>query len=254
MYRQEGGFLVRFKEMNDYIVKLKSKKIIAENTLLFGFEKPAGFQFRAGQFLMITLPQIPEGIEKGNSRSMSIDSPPYLDNLEIAIRGGDSPFKVALEKVSVGDKVQIKGSYGIFTLPMDNLVSIVFLVGGIGITPVRSILLQATHDKSSQEFHLFYSNRRPEDSAFLEELTTLDNPNYKFIGTMTKMEESQRVWDGERGFITMEMVKKYILDIKIPLYYIVGSTEFVERMKQMLLEEGIERKKIKLEEFPGYKP
>jgi len=63
------------------------------------------------------------------------------------------------------------------------------------------------------KMYLFYSNRRPEDAAFLDELERieLDNPNYKFIGTMTQMQKSRLPWRDETGSITRQMLTKWIL-------------------------------------------
>ena len=75
----------------------------------------------------------------------------------------------------------------------------VFLAGGIGITPFVSILLQATRDKLPHELYLFYSNRRPEDAAFFDDLQRAESQNAKFrmIPTMTQMAKSSHEWKGE---------------------------------------------------------
>jgi ferredoxin-NADP reductase len=70
------------------------------------------------------------------------------------------------------------------------------LAGGIGITPFRSILLHAAKEKLPHRIFLFYSNRRPEDAPFLEELQILQqqNANYRLVATMTEMKKSNRAW------------------------------------------------------------
>jgi predicted ferric reductase len=77
----------------------------------------------------------------------------------------------------------------------------VFLAGGIGIMPFLSIIRQAGHDKSPHQMYLFYSNRRPEDAAFLDLLSEAtkqnQNPNFHLIATMTEMDKSRREWKGE---------------------------------------------------------
>lgn len=77
----------------------------------------------------------------------------------------------------------------------------VFLAGGIGITPFRSILFWAAKEKLPHRLVLFYSNRRPEDAPFLDELQALEkeNPNYTFVATMTGIDKSSRSWSGETG-------------------------------------------------------
>lgn len=238
--------------MKTYRVEIKDKKEIAENTLLFELEKPKDFQFKAGQFLMIILPKLKADVERGNFRPMSIASPPYYQYLDIAIRKGISPFKVGLQNMNPGDEVDIKGPYGVFTLPERAGQTLAFLVGGIGITPVRSMILQAIKDRLDFKLFLFYSNHRPEDAAFLKELSGIKSDNYKFIGTMTNMADSKMVWGGEIGFISLKMLKKYLPDIKEPIYYIVGPPGFVVAMKEILIGAGINKKNIKLEQFSGF--
>ena len=129
-----------------------------------------------------------------------------------------------------------------------------FLSGGIGITPFISISKDADHRKLDHKIFLFYSNRRPEDSAFLKQLEGLaaTNPNYKFIGTMTDMEHSKSTWVGETGYITKEMLAKYLPDLTSLIYYIAGPPAMVGAMKDMLKAAGVDSDNVKIEEFAGY--
>ena len=98
----------------------------------------------------------------------------------------------------VGTSVQIEGPAGVLTLHRDAARTAVFLCGGIGITPFRSIAFAAAKEHLPHRIFLFYSNRRPEDAAFLAELQVLEkkNPNFKLIASMTEMEKSHRSWPG----------------------------------------------------------
>lgn len=122
------------------------------------------------------------------------------------------------------------------------------------MTPVRSIVLQAARDKLSHRIFLFDSNRRPEDSAFLEELTNAQqrNPNYTFVGSMTEMEKSNQKWDGETGYITKAMLEKYVGDLTLPIYYLAGPASMVTAMRKTLNEAGVDDDNIRTEEFSGY--
>ncbi len=88
--------------------------------------------------------------------------------------------------------MKIEGPSGDLILQNDSTRAAVFLVGGIGITPFRSIVHWAAKEKLPNRIVLFYSNRRPEDAPFLAELQSLerDNPKYRLIGSMTEMEKS----------------------------------------------------------------
>jgi ferredoxin-NADP reductase len=237
-----------------YKTKLKSKEEIADGTMAFHFEKPGGFGFKAGQFGDYTLLNPSETDAEGNIRGFSLASAPYEDDLMFATRMRDTAFKRVLRTMDIGTEITLDAPYGSFTLHNNARIPAVFLTGGIGVTPVRSIVLQAAHDKLPHRIFLFDSNRRPEDSAFLEELTNAQqqNPNYTFVGTMTEMEKSDQNWDGETGYITKAMLEKYVGDLTLPIYYLAGPASMVTAMRQTLNEAGVDDDNIRTEEFSGY--
>src|SRR5215510_4470278 len=210
--------------MAKYTTKLNERRDVADGTMAFHLEKPAGFQFKAGQYMNVTLIDPPETDDEGNTRSFSIASAPLEADLVFASRMRNTAFKRTLKTVDLNRELRISGPFGSFTLHTNASRPAVFLVGGIGITPFRSIILQATKDKLAHKLYLFYSNRRPEDAAFLEELQKAEqnNPNYKFIGTMTQMQKSRLPWPGEIGFINQEMLTKWITRLQGPIYYSAG--------------------------------
>jgi ferredoxin-NADP reductase len=240
--------------MATYQVKLKSRWEVAEGTMAFHFEKPPGFAFKAGQALAWTLIDPPETDDEGGMRNFSIASAPGEPDLMIATRMRDTAFKRVLKTMPLGTEVRIVGPFGSLNLHQNAVRPAVFLAGGIGITPFRSIVLQAAEQKLPHRLSLFYSNRRPDDAAFLEELEELEkeNPNYKFIGTMTNMAGSNRVWRGETGFINQEMLTKYIGDLAAPIYYIAGPPAMVAAMRQTLSGAGVNIDDVRAEEFAGY--
>jgi ferredoxin-NADP reductase len=237
-----------------YKTVLRRKEEIADGTMAFHFEKPGGFAFKAGQFGDFTLINPVETDAEGNTRGFSLASAPYEDDLMFATRMRDTAFKRVLKTMEVGTEVSMDAPYGSFTLHNNSKVPAVFLTGGIGVTPVRSIVLQAAHDNLPHKIFLFDSNRKPEDSAFLNELmkTQQINLNYIFIGTMTEMENSGRKWDGETGYITNAMLEKYVGDLTLPIYYLTGPASMVAAMRKTLNEAGVDDDNIRTEEFPGY--
>jgi ferredoxin-NADP reductase len=128
------------------------------------------------------------------------------------------------------------------------------LCGGIGVTPFRSIILNATQNKLPHHLFLFYSNRRPEDAPFLEELQALEkqNPNFKLIACMTGMEKSRQPWDGEREKIGREILEKHLGGLPSAIYYVTGPPGFVAGMRAMLADSGIDDDNVRTEEFGGY--
>ena len=218
------------------------------------FDKPPGWVFTAGQFLDMTLLTPAETDAEGNTRSFSIASGPDEDTLMVATRMRDTAFKRVLKTMPIGTAVKIEGPSGDLTLQNDSTRSAVFLAGGIGITPFRSMLVQAAHQKLPHRLFLFYSNRRPEDAPFLEELQALqkENPRYTLIPSMSGMATSHRPWTGETGLIDQAMLSRHLSGTVSPLYYIAGPPEMVKALHAMLTKQSVNDGDIHAEEFSGY--
>lgn len=234
--------------------KLKEREALAEGTMGFYFSKPAGFQFKSGQYLDITLVDPPETDAEGNVRSLSIASAPEDERLLVATRMRDTAFKRVLRTAPVDLEVRIDGPMGSFTLHNNSAKPAVFLAGGIGITPFSSIIRHATKAGLPHHLYLFYSNRRPEDAAFMDILNELakTNPNFHFIPSMSEMEKSAKTWNGETGFINRDMLARYLPNFQGPIYYVAGPPAMVTAMRQMLIAAGVDEDDVRTEEFAGY--
>ncbi len=233
---------------------LQSRQEVADGTMAFRFDRPPDWVFKAGQFLDMTLLNPVETDGEGDTRSFSIASGPDEDTLMVATRMRDTAFKRVLKTMPIGTAVRIEGPSGDLTLQDDSTRSAVFLAGGIGITPFRSMLVQAAHQKLPHRLFLFYSNRRPEDAPFLEELQALEmkNPRYTLIPSMSEMARSHRSWTGETGLIDQAMLSRHLSDAVSPLYYIAGPPEMVRDLHAMLATQSVNDDDIRAEEFSGY--
>jgi ferredoxin-NADP reductase len=237
--------------MKTYSLRLKDKYELADRTVAFVFEKPEDFAFQAGQYVVMTLPKLLFPDDRRGMRSLSIASAPYEQDLTFAMRITESGFKRTLNALEVGEEVTVTQPIGHFVLPEEDARPVVFLVGGIGVTPARSILRQAEHDGRRQPFYLFYSNRRPEDSPFFKEMQSFPNLNYTCVATMTNAKESACEWNGETGYICRELLERHVADPRRALCYIVGGMGFLGAMEAMLAEMGIEKGDIRKDPFTG---
>jgi ferredoxin-NADP reductase len=240
--------------MHTQLLKLRDRLEVAERTLAFQFEKPAPFTFKPGQYVNLTLLDPPETDAEGNVRTFSIASAPGEHTLMVATRMRDSAFKRVAARMPLGTEVRLEGPFGNLTLHADATRPAAFLAGGIGITPFRSILVHAAKTKLPHRLFLFYSNRRPEDAAFLDELEALqrENPNYTFIGTMTAMEHSQRPWLGETGHINQMMLARVLNGVARPIFYIAGPPQMVSGLHTLVKRAGVSESDIRTENFTGY--
>jgi ferredoxin-NADP reductase len=240
--------------MAGYKSKLLNRFEVAQDTMAFHFEKPRGFDFKPGQSVDLTLMNPPETDSEGNTRTFSIASAPFESQLVLATRMRDTAFKRSLRNIALGTAVRMDSAMGSFTLHKNAAKAAVFLAGGIGITPFFSIVRQADHDRAPHDLHLFCSNRRPEDTPFLDILQELEksNPNFKLICTMTKMNQSTREWQGETSLIDKEMLSRHLTTLQGPIYYIAGPPAMVAGVRKMLVSANVDEDDIRTEDFPGY--
>lgn len=227
-------------------IALRRRQEVAERTFAFYFDKPAGFSHQAGQNALFSLPS---GTE---NRTFTLASAPHERELMIATRMRDSPFKRTLAELPVGGRLKIDGPAGLMVLHEDESRPAVFLAGGIGITPFLAMARDAAHRRLAHRLFLFYGNRRPEDAAFLDELSNIRNPNWRLIAAMSEAEKSARPWSGERGFIDQAMLQRHLGDLRGPVYYFAGPPAMAMAMQQMLAQAGVSDDDMRSEEFYGY--
>jgi ferredoxin-NADP reductase len=241
--------------MTTHATTLEAREEIAEGTMAFHLRKPGGFDFKTGQAIDVILTSSASAPEDQSTRhTFSIVSAPFQDDLVIATRMRDSAYKRALKSMTVGSQVTIDGPSGSLGLHKDPARAAILIAGGIGITPFMSMLRQAAKDQRPQRLILLYSNRRPEDAAFLAELQQLEakNPNFKLVATMTEMQASHLPWDGQKGQVTEELVRGVVGDLVSPIFYAAGPPGMVEAIRQTLYGAGVDDDDIRSEEFYGY--
>ena len=209
------------------------------------FEKPHGFSYLAGQYVVLTL-----GDSSGPMKKpFTLSSSPTEGFLEITKKLTGHPFSNALADLKPGDQVSINGPYGEFTF-QEEYTNIGMLSGGIGITPLRSMIKYLVDKKPSANIILLYSNSSENDIAFKEELEDAQrkNPNIKIIDTITRPGPD---WKGVTGRINAEMVKKFIPDFRERTFFTCGPLKMVDAMVSLLKELEVPEEQIKREIFPG---
>lgn len=238
---------------------LRERIDVADRTMEFRIDKPANLTFKAGQYLDLTLLSPPETDDEGNTRSFSISVGPDDDYLAVTSRLRDSAFKRTLHTMPIGTALQVDGPYGDFTLHSNPDRPAVFLAGGIGVTPFRSMIRRHARPGSTRRLLLFHSNRKPEDAAYLNEFREFarENPNFTFVPTMSRPEGSRLTWDGEVGRIEYDLITKHLRDgagedVPTPMYYIAGPPQMVGDLRAMLSDAGVNDDDIRTEEFSGY--
>ena len=205
------------------------------------------FEYKPGQYMMMELDVA--DLENGNSRPLSIASSPTEDFLLFSTKISQTPFKQKYNSLKVGDKVKVKGPMGIFILN-ENFRNIIFLGGGIGITPFRDMIKYATDEKLPMKLTLLYSNKTPNDIVYKDEWAVFEreNPNLKVVHTIT----DDATWHGRKGRINEAMIREFCNDTNNALFYICGPPGMVEGLSNLLKIMNVPQVNIKIEKFAGY--
>ena len=241
--------------MPDYQMTLMDRQTIARDTMAFWLDtNGTSYPFRAGQHADFSFLQPSPEHAADYSRTFSLaNSPQDKGQVMIALRMRQTGFKTALKAAALGTRFQVSRPRGSFTLHKEATRPAVFLAGGIGITPMRSILHWAAQARLPHKLYLFYSNRHLEDAAFLGELEDLavQNPFFIFIPTLTGVESP--AWPYEHGPIDHGLLTRYLRSLHGPVYYAAGPSGMVAAMTSLLHSAGVSDDDIKTEEFGDYK-
>ena len=241
--------------MPRYTSTLRDRLDVAEGTMAFVFDRPNGFDFAAGQYVNVILPNPPHTDAEGNRRTFSIASPPHeTAALWVVTRMTGSAMKRSLAEVGLGTPVEILGPAGSFTLHQDASVPAVFIAGGIGITPFRSMVQDAVRRRLPHRITLIYSNRNPQGAAFHEELAQLVDtcPSLTYVPTMTQTDKSIPAWSGERRYVNADFLRDHVGDLTAPIFYLAGPPGLVTGLAKVVIEAGGDPSHVQAEEFSGY--
>lgn len=218
--------------------------------------------YRAGQYSVVDLGT--DGDPKGPTRSFTIaSSPTERDSILITTRIRNSQFKQKLSKLETGAAVKITAPAGDFTLPDGYSKPLVFLSGGIGVTPFRSMIKYATDERLPVRITMFDSNRNQANILYKDEFDSWArlNRNLRIVYTITGEESESSTspaisdWEGEKGRVDKSMLIKYLdkAELSNSTFYICGPPSMLKAMQVLLQDElQIPEGRIKVEEFTGY--
>ena len=237
-------------------LKLVEVREEAKGTLSFFWKPERPVSYIAGQFFYFTLPSLKYPDPKGATRHFTLSSSPTEGEIlrsTTRIRE-ESGYKKTLNKLSMGSVIEGEGPNGTFLLDENEKGAFVFLAGGIGITPFRSMMKFATDKKLPVPMHLIYSNSIPEEIAFRAEIDQLSktNPHIKVDMTISKPEESSQKWEGLTGRIDENLIRKLVPDVSVPIFMVAGPPAMVDAVEQILGKLGLPAGRVRSEKFTGY--
>lgn len=204
------------------------------------------FPYRAGQAVYLGHPDQSERVP------YSIASSPEESRrgryLEFLVKTEDRDTPSPLAAVKRGGTLAVQGPFGSFVFPEDSRErEFLFVAGGTGIAPLRSMIRHAFETPGSGHLHLLYSARTPADFAYLPELRRLSR-DARLQLALTATREVPPGWRGERGRITRERLKA-LIDTPETLCFVCGPAAMVDAVPRMLLDLGIDARRIRIEEW-----
>lgn len=236
------------------ILSLKEKIKIAPDIYEFVFNANKNFSFAPGQYLEWTL-GFKNPDTRGNRRYFTIASSPTEKTLRIGVKfyPDSSSFKKNLISLETGSKILAGQLSGDFVLPKNNNQELVFIAGGIGITPFRSMVKYLLDNNIKIPVTIFYANKNVSDIVYEDILSDTEKKlGIKTIYTLTDTENILKNWSGEKGRVSEEMLKKYVPDYNEAIFYLSGPHSLVAGFEGVLRKMGIKGNNIKKDFFPGY--
>ncbi|MFZ5800644.1 MAG: ferredoxin--NADP reductase [Candidatus Omnitrophota bacterium] len=235
------------RELETQVINITNRTYNVKS-VRFALSEPVDFQ--AGQFMFVTLKS--QGKEISHPLSIS-NSPTEKGFVEFTKKLSESEFSQGLCNLKIGDPCRLKLPFGQFTLKPE-IKKIIFIAGGIGITPIRSMIKFASDYRMDTKLVLLYSNHRPEDIVFKDDFAKMEaeNPNLKVVHTITGPEEVPE-WNGRRGYINEFVIKETVPDYPDYVFYLCGPPRMTEAMIIMLKERlCVPPERIIIERFSGY--
>lgn len=225
--------------------RLISREMVGDNTLALTIERPENFIFEAGQNTTVSIP----GAHAEYLKEFTIASAPSDMDLVLAMRVRNSNFKHACYALKSGDAIMVRSPAG--ALWEASAAPQVWLSGGIGITPFRSIIRELIHQSAALNITHIHSDRSRASVPFLQEFESYatEHKGFRFFPTMTR----ESVQGGLSGRITGNMIAPHAPQYPESHFFVVGTDSFVASMRQTLAELGVPAAHVRTERFDGYK-
>lgn len=239
----------------DKIIAIVQQKIpVATNMIDFIFPLEKKLAFFPGQYMEWTLPH-KQTDSRGNRRYFTIASSPTEDTMRLGVKfyPNGSSYKKAM--IAMNNQTPIVGTQlsGDFTLPKNTKQKLVFIAGGIGITPFRSMLKYLLDINQSRPITLLYSNKTRDEIIYVDVFNQAKKQlGIRTVYTLTDLTKLPPNWQGRIGRIDAKMITEEVPDFMERVFYLSGPRSMITSYKDTLKRIGIPEKQIKEDFFPGF--
>lgn len=231
------------------LVTLDHTEPVADHIISFHFKPERQINQTAGQFIELTIPH-PDPDKRGIKHWFTLSSSPTEAMPTITTKfpaeGPVSSYKQALQALSPGDQVMMSDPMGDFVLPKDKSIPLVFIAGGIGVTPFRSILKSLIDSGEKRDITLLYAANALPEVAFQD--------LFKQYGLhpIIVLSKPDAGWKGETGQLSSQRILELAPDKPGQLYFISGPEPMVEALVKGLAAAGVDKRRLVGDYFPNY--
>jgi len=233
---------------------LREKIKIAQDTVEFAFIPDRKLAYQPGQYMEWTLPH-DNADSRGSRRWFTLASSPTENQLRLGIKfyNNGSSYKAAMLNMDQNTPIVAAQIAGDFVMPSDTAKKLVFIAGGIGITPFRSMIKYLVDTGQQRSVRLLYSARTEADFAYKDLFESArQNSGIKTLYVVSDVGAQISAPNTVRGIVNSDIIKQYIPDYVDCMFYISGTHSMVEAMQNVLRQLGVSHHKVKTDFFPGY--
>lgn len=230
-------------------IEFIKKQLEAFNIYSFWWSKPPAFKHTAGEYIELSL-DVDKPDERGNRHWYTVAASPtekeFMFTTKFPASGQrTSAFKQYLLQMKPGTKGLISPPMGDFVLPKDKSQPLVFVAGGIGVTPFRSMAKYIKDENLKYPVQLLYTANSSKEFAF----TDLLDDVYEVARIVSEAEPG---WDGPVGRLDAGKIKELAGGLENKLVYISGPEPMVKSLRDQLIKAGHPKHLVKIDDFPGY--
>ncbi len=235
-------------------LSLLSKQPLSKDIYEFIFKSPEKVSFKPGQYFEWTLPKL--FLEnRGNRRYFTIASSPTEQDLRLGVRvfAKSSRFKQELVNMNPGEEIWASQLTGDFVLPEDTKTKLLFIAGGVGVTPFRSMIKYLLDSHEARDIVLMYASLSVDSFVYQNIFAEAEKSlGAKVTYIITDKQNIPKDWQGKTGFIDAKLLEETVPDFRERVSYLSGPNSMVEAYEQLLLSVGVTSSSIKKDYFPGF--
>lgn len=233
-------------------LKLVRRDQLSPRVFDYVFAPNRPLQFQAGQYMDWTMPVSRPDL-RGNRRTFTIASAPSESEVHLGVKTYEpsSAYKKSLGTLKVGDMIMGNRVGGDFVLPRDTGAKLVFVAGGIGVTPFRSMVKEIMHSGQKRDVVLLYVVSDVAELSFEEIFRSAEPLGLRYVPILSS-QVPDKAWKGHIGPVTPDLLRQLVPDYAERTFYVSGPSPMVDSYRAQFKSLGLKNSQVKADHFSGY--